>query len=148
LRAVEHVADRVARAELVECPTLNHREIAAGLAIGRPPVGPAGQRHVGRIAREIEAIDRAAHHLFFPVIVEIGQQRGARSAHGGMDIAVDPRGGHARFPKSLLAAGYAAFPMCSRWPQSARVAGEAARLCRRGERGGYAVISPKSRIET
>jgi hypothetical protein len=30
------------------------------------------------------------------VIVEIGQQRGARAPNGGMDIAVDPRGGHAR----------------------------------------------------
>ena len=96
LRAVEHVADRVTGTELVERPALNHREIAAGLAVGRAPVGPTGQWHVGRIAREIEAIDRPAHHLFLPVIVEIRQQRGARSAHGGMDIAVDPRGGHAR----------------------------------------------------
>jgi hypothetical protein len=86
----------VAGAELVEGPALHHRKLAAGLAVGRPPVGSAGQRHVRRIAREIEAIDRPAHHLFFPVIVEIRQQRGARSAHGGMDIAVDPRGGHAR----------------------------------------------------
>ena len=94
LRAVEHIADRVAGAELVERPALHHRKIAAGLAIGRPPVGPAGQRHVRRIAGEIEAIDGPAHDLFFPVIVEIRQQRGARSAHGGMDIAVDPRGRH------------------------------------------------------
>ena len=42
LRAVQHIADRVTGAELVECPTLHHREIAAGLAMGRPPVGPAG----------------------------------------------------------------------------------------------------------
>src|SRR5205807_9977190 len=35
--------------------------------------------------------------LLFPVIVEIRQQRGARSAHGGVDIAVDPRGRHAGF---------------------------------------------------
>jgi apolipoprotein N-acyltransferase len=28
------------------------------------------------------------------VVVEIGQQRGAGSAHSGMNIAVDPRGRH------------------------------------------------------
>jgi hypothetical protein len=95
LRAIEHVADRVTGAELVERPALHHRQVAAGFSLGRPPVGPAGQRHIGRIAGEIEAIDGPAHHLLLPVIVEIGQQRGARSAHGGMDIAVDPRGRHA-----------------------------------------------------
>jgi hypothetical protein len=84
----------VAGAELVEGTALEHRQIAAGLAVGGPPVGAAGQRHVGRIAGEIEAVDGPAHHLLFPVIVQIRQQRGARAAHGGMDIAVDPRGGH------------------------------------------------------
>src|SRR5439155_13354179 len=41
-----------------------------------------------------EAVDGAADHLLFPVVVEIGQQRGAGSAHRGMDVAVDPRGRH------------------------------------------------------
>ena len=94
LRAVEHIADGVAGAELVERAALHHREIAARLAIGRPPVGAARKRHVRRIGIEIEAVDGAADHLLFPVIVEIGQQRGAGSAHRGMDIAVDPRGRH------------------------------------------------------
>ena len=95
LRAVEHVADGVARTELVERAALHHLEIAAWLAFSRTPIGSAGERHVGRIAGEIEAIDGPAHYLFLPVVVEIGQQRGARSAHRGMNIAIDPRGGHA-----------------------------------------------------
>ena len=73
LRAIEHIADRVTGAELVERSLLHHRKIAAGLALRRPPVGAAGQRHVGRIAGQIETVDRAAHHLFLPVIVEIRQ---------------------------------------------------------------------------
>jgi hypothetical protein len=93
----------VARTELVERAALHHREIAAGLAVRQAPVRPARQRHRRRIARQIEAVDRAAHHLLFPVIVEIGQQRGARSADGGMDVAVDPRGRHASPRVSFLA---------------------------------------------
>jgi len=73
LRAVQHIADRVARSQLVERAALDHRKLAAGLAVGRPPVGAAGQRHMRRIAREIETIDGPAQHLLFPVIVEIGQ---------------------------------------------------------------------------
>src|SRR4051794_22294825 len=64
------------------------------LALGRTPVGAARERHVGRIGVEIEAIDRPADHLLFPVVVEIGQQRGAGSAHRRMDVAVDPRRRH------------------------------------------------------
>ncbi len=131
LRAVQHIADRVAGAKLIERAALDHCEIAAGLAVGGSPVGPAGQRHVGWIAGEIEAIDRSAHDLLFPVIVQIRQQRGAGSAHRGMDIAVDPRGRHGR---SLVAFQYrfcpgyrfwrrdpAARQMCARRPSSARV---------------------------
>ena len=106
LGAVQHIADGVAGAELVERAALHHGEIAAGLvAIGGPPVGAAGQRHVGRIGVEIEAVDGAADHLLFPVVAEIGQQRGAGSTDGGMDIAVDPRGGHARSLKVSFLAG-------------------------------------------
>jgi hypothetical protein len=36
------------------------------------------------------------------VIVEIGQQRGARAADSGMDIAIDPHGGHERFLERLF----------------------------------------------
>jgi hypothetical protein len=81
---------------LIERPALHHRKVAARLALGRPPVGATGQRHIRRIAGEIETIDRPAHHLLFPVIVEIRQQRGACSAHRGMDVAIDPRGRHER----------------------------------------------------
>src|SRR5262249_29549961 len=56
---------------------------------------PARQWHVRRIARQIEAVDRTAHHLLFPMIIEIWQQRGTRAADSGMNIAVDPRGRHA-----------------------------------------------------
>ena len=126
----------MARAELVERAALDHRQIAAGLALGRPPVGPAGQRHVGRIAGEIEAVDGAAHHLLLPVIVEIGQQRGARSAHRRMDIAVDPRGGHARFLDIVF--GGLLLPrfvrMCRRRPPGARVG------CPR--QGAFSVAAP------
>jgi hypothetical protein len=97
-------------AELVERAALHHRKIAAGFAMCQTPVGAAGQRHVGRIAVEIETVDRPAHHLFFPVIVEIGQQRRARSAHRRMNVAVDPRGRHGRSSDiALLAARGAAF---------------------------------------
>jgi hypothetical protein len=41
------------------------------------------------------------------VIVQIGQQRGAGSAHRGMDIAVDPRRRHGR---SLVAFRYRSCP--------------------------------------
>src|SRR5262249_121943 len=88
-------ADRVARAQLIERTALDHLEVAARLAALGTPVGPAAERHVRRIAGEIEAVDGAAHHLLLPVIIEIGQERGTRSSHRGMDIAVDPRGrGH------------------------------------------------------
>jgi hypothetical protein len=36
------------------------------------------------------------------VIVEVRQQRGARSAHRGMNIAVDPRRRHQRSLRHLL----------------------------------------------
>ena len=71
-RTPTDVARVLARAELIERAPLHHRKLAAGLAIGRPPVGAAGQRHVRRIAGEIEAVDGPADDLLFPVIVEIG----------------------------------------------------------------------------
>src|SRR6185437_1111897 len=82
----------MARAELVERAALDHFEIRARLAPRGPPVGPAAERHVWRIAGQIEAVDGATHHLLFPVIVEIGQQRGARSPDRRVDVAIDPRG--------------------------------------------------------
>src|SRR5262249_59275807 len=83
------------RSELVEGAALYHGEIAARLgATSRTPVRPPAQRHVWRIAGQIEAVDRPAHHLLFPVIVEIGQQRRARTADSGMDVAIDARGHH------------------------------------------------------
>jgi hypothetical protein len=90
----------VAGAELVERAALHHLKIAARLAVRGTPVGAAGERHVGRIGIEIEAVDRPADHLLFPMIVEIGQQRGARPAYRGMNVAVDPRGNcrHGCFP--------------------------------------------------
>src|SRR5439155_16237676 len=83
--------------ELIERPALHHRKLAARFAIGRPPIGPTGQRHVRWIGVEIEAVDGAADDLLFPVIVEIGQQRSAGSTHRGMNIAVDPRRRHGGF---------------------------------------------------
>src|SRR5262249_14235520 len=94
LSTIKHVADSVACAELVEGAALNHLQIAARLGATRPPIRSAGERHVRRVAREVEAVDRTAHHLLFPVIVEIGQQRGSRSAYSRMDVAVDPRACH------------------------------------------------------
>ena len=83
----------MACAELLERAALDHFQVAARLAGLGPPVGPAGERHVRRIAREVEAVDRPAHHLLFPMIVEIGQQRGTRAADSGMNVAVDHRAG-------------------------------------------------------
>src|SRR6516164_3651846 len=84
----------MACAELLERAALDHFQVTARLAGLGPPVWPAGERHVRRITREVEAVDRAAHHLLFPVIVEIGKQRRACSSHRGMDVAVNPRGSH------------------------------------------------------
>ncbi len=113
--AVEHVADRVGRAELIERAALDHLQIAARLAARGPPVGPAAQRHVRRIRIEIEAIDGAAHHLLSPVIVEIGQQRGARSPDRRVDVAIDPRRrGHLIPWVSLEILLLAAFAPCAR----------------------------------
>ena len=90
LGAVEDVADGVRRAEAVERLGLEHLEVAAGLALLGPPVGPARQRHVGRIARQVQPVDGAARDLLLPVVVEIGQQRRPGPLEPGMDIAVDP----------------------------------------------------------
>ena len=110
-------------AELVERPALHHRKIAAGLAVLRPPVGPARQRHVRRIGGEIEPVDGAAHHLLLPVIVEIRQQRGARPAHRGMNIAVDPRRRHAGF-LGLLFGGMPPFKCAAGCPEAQGLAGQ------------------------
>ena len=96
LRAVDDIADRVADApSWSNAPRCTMARSLPGLlpSVG-PPVGAAAKRHVRRIGIEVEAVDGAAHHLLFPVIVEIGQQRRARSAHRRVDVAVDPRGRH------------------------------------------------------
>ena len=94
-RAVQRVADGEARAEGVERLRAQEVEVAAGRAVLRPPVGPAGQRRVRRIALQMERllVDVTVDDLVAPVVVEIGQQRrGAR--HRRVDVAVDGAAGN------------------------------------------------------
>ncbi len=87
-RAVQAVADRVARAECVERLGLHGFQLRGGVPLLRPPIGAGVAGIVRRIGGEVEAVDAPADHLLAPVLVEIGQQIG----HPGrrrMDVAVD-----------------------------------------------------------
>src|SRR5581483_5466319 len=120
----------MAGAELIERAALDHLEIAARLAALGAPVGPAAKRHVRRVGGEIEPVDGPAHHLLFPVIVEIGQQRRARSPDRRVDVAIDPRR-HA-FPRKFAVGGFT--PQCKSAPisLSAQEVGTGAYLVRLG----------------
>src|SRR4029077_16699412 len=65
-------------------------EIGAGRALLGPPVRPAGEGRVGRIALQMERllVDVPVDDLVAPVVVEIGQQHGS-VRHRHVHVAVD-----------------------------------------------------------
>ena len=73
LCAVEDIADGVRRAEPVEHLGFELIQIAARLTGRGPPIRSTGERQIGRIAGQIQPIDRTAGDLLLPVIIQIRQ---------------------------------------------------------------------------
>ena len=77
-----------------------------GKPILRPPVRPAAQRRVGRIAHQREriAVDVAIEELVAPVVGQVRQQRRGRR-HRRMDVAINRAGRNLHTAQSWEIAG-------------------------------------------
>ena len=75
LHAVEAVADGDPGAERVQRLGAQPLHGGRGLAVRVPPVGPHGERAVGRVGDGVQLIDAAPHHRLAPHLVEIRHQR-------------------------------------------------------------------------
>ena len=94
LAAMQAVDDGEPAAEAVQRLPLQQREIGAGLAFHRPPVGAAGQRRTRGIARELQPIGPAGGDHLPPRLGHVRQQ-GAHAGHRHMHVAVDRPWRHA-----------------------------------------------------
>ena len=89
-RAVQHVADGIARAERIQCLGAQQIGIGAGVALRGLPVGSDVDRRIRRKGGRgvVVTLQPAHQYVRAPVLVEIGNER-PHAGQGRMDVAID-----------------------------------------------------------